>query len=100
MRRPFSCKFSLTMNNGARTDDLAALVLRGRCARRGLAAGGFSKWELAMPRLAALRRARNRLPLSLESLEHRIVLTTLPAGFVETPVVTSGLSNPTAMEFA
>jgi len=40
------------------------------------------------------------LPLSLEALESRIVLTSLPAGFVETPVVTTGLSFPTAMEFA
>src|SRR5205085_4242260 len=53
-----------------------------------------------MPGLAALRQRRNCLPLSLEALESRIVLTSLPAGFVETPVVTTGLSFPTAMEFA
>src|SRR5689334_4366644 len=53
-----------------------------------------------MPRHAALRRWRNSITPRLEALESRLLLTTLPAGFVETPVVTSGLSNPTAMEFA
>ena len=32
--------------------------------------------------------------------DRRVLVTTLPAGFVETPFVTSGISNPTAMEFA
>src|SRR5262245_39122188 len=35
----------------------------------------------------------------VEGLEGRVGLTALPPGFVETPVV-SGLSAPTAMEFA
>jgi glucose/arabinose dehydrogenase len=37
--------------------------------------------------------------LEIESLEGRLLLSTLPAGFVDTPVV-SGLSAPTTMEFA
>src|SRR3954466_3960297 len=41
----------------------------------------------------------SRSRLGVELLEGRIVLTTLPPHFVETPVV-SGLSAPTAMEFA
>jgi glucose/arabinose dehydrogenase/Ca2+-binding RTX toxin-like protein len=44
------------------------------------------------------RRARTRL-LGFESLENRLLLTNLPPGFTET-LLTSGLSNPTAMEFA
>ena len=47
------------------------------------------------------RRAISRTAFrpQLEAMENRLVLTTLPAGFVESPVV-AGLVNPTAMEFA
>ena len=41
----------------------------------------------------------SRARLGVEVLEGRIVLTTLPPNFIETPVV-SGLNAPTAMEFA
>src|SRR5437762_393662 len=49
-----------------------------------------------------MRKIAGRTPSfipRLEPLEDRIVPTVLPAGFVESPVV-SGLVNPTAMEFA
>src|SRR5580704_13593712 len=49
-------------------------------------------------RRSARRRTVRRYP-RIEALEQRLVLTTLPPGFVETPVV-SGLSGGTAMEFA
>jgi glucose/arabinose dehydrogenase len=53
-----------------------------------------------MPRLFAdSRRRLQRVPhrrLGFEALEQRLTLTTLPAGFVDSPVVT-GLSNPTSM---
>jgi glucose/arabinose dehydrogenase len=49
-------------------------------------------------RRAPVRRRRASLP-HLEALEGRWIPTTLPAGFTEA-AVTTGLTNPTAMEFA
>ncbi len=44
---------------------------------------------------------RSRSQLSLEPLEQRLALTTLPPGFTETLVTTnSNLSSPTAMDFS
>src|SRR4051794_37884268 len=43
--------------------------------------------------------SRSTSRFALEALEDRVTPTTLPPGFIETNVV-SGLSNPTAMEFA
>jgi glucose/arabinose dehydrogenase len=63
------------------------------------------------PREPDLAAARSRRPGSrreasrcafrprVEALEERLALTTLPAGFTESAIV-SGLSSPTAMEFA
>src|SRR5690348_17203736 len=47
-------------------------------------------------RLRLRRRGFRPLP---EGLEDRQLLTTLPAGFVDTPVAT-GLANPTTFDFA
>ncbi len=47
---------------------------------------------------ARLRRNRGSRP-AVEELERRLTPTTLPPGFTDT-LVASGLSNPTAMEFA
>src|SRR5690242_6981538 len=44
-------------------------------------------------------RRRRALPLQFEALEPRSTPTTLPAGFTEAAIAT-GLSRPTAMEFA
>src|SRR5262249_44480627 len=52
-------------------------------------------------RLSGLRRGLSRRAVrpQLETVEARLLLTSLPTGFVESPVV-SGLAAPTAMEFA
>ncbi len=51
--------------------------------------------------LRATQRFERHTRLRFELLEHRLVLSTLPAGFTETLVTTqSDLSAPTAMEFS
>src|SRR5438128_1298573 len=52
-----------------------------------------------MSRTGSGRSRRRGVRPSPEGLEARGLLTTLPAGFVETPVAT-GLGEPTAFDFA